>query len=1338
MTGLRELIKASSVGKKLEYKKVSPTLLIGLGGTGKEVLLRLRRRLVTTYGSLDELPFLRFLHCDTDQTRKAREQYDVKQEDDPLWDSVRFRGSEIVNLSIDGGTSRYLDNLGKYPRIARWFPGGDLQKLGDLGEGAGQIRAAGRLTMFHRQTWDDLRGRIEQALDTLRNPDVLTRVDGGFDVDTGELEFVVVASIAGGTGSGTFLDFGYLLKDIAPADRQFGIFFMPGFYKAYGGADRTRANGYAALMELNHYSFGNRFMRDWDGNARTMAPPPYSNIYLLDSANAQGVTVGSGGNEYGAYEMVSDFLFHDYSSGAFAGSKRAARVNLMQYNLAVFSHNYIGEGEVGPNEDALAGDAYPCRFGSFGLARISFPTEAAQSVAAARLSRNVLESWQREELTDPQEELFTRFLCRQDIRFAQGELVRRDGVEVDQHHIDEALLVYSEESGATFASEIWKRARELRMTLENNARKEKGSAFDRERKRLDDLFSGADSEGSDQWGQWVRMIDENARRYGERVRQGLTDGARDIANNSQRGVLEATSLLRELKKLLRNENFDYFDYFNGEAEEWRDAAEEYGFEMDRLGLEIRQHEHAFLFRRADLARDMRWVAADEQSDSFQGIVYRYYFARVMRQVVRRGRWICAEIDTFLGDDSASGKGLIGHYFRLLSGVFQVENRAKQRERYFQKPVSNQFTMSLYRDGDFDQWYENWVGTGSSEKAVVKSVGAQILQEVFKTDSVSAVIEALRRSTPEEIERRMFEICRNYIRSIDEQPDALEMLLDSDRADALGGPEKAVGSALKLAHAWLKKGDRGLGHIDYSGPKSDQRPFIVGRHAADRRHVEKLRRLVEESMPGDLKLGFEDLGELHRGEIVFYQELAGVPVFYSESVTALQGLRETYHGYAAKEELHTERDRYRFGDLVPKTQSEIERYLEALRAIVLGRALGLLTVERRQALTGGVTVEAYEYRRRDIVDQVKHVYLGSEEDAIDLLYRQATDPMNSDREELLRQIDEKITAVKTARQLHVYLLFLDYYMNCVYAPHVDTESVAGHKVETYPPQHLVLTQAKADLSRYTTDEELELIKSELTRLKGGDDVRLSYEDYMRVLEPFGQEAGTYEVFEDSHARRGRSRRAVTLALRLKNLRRSCPVCGDQIDIRAGRCSHCKADLGSPAVCPNPSCSEANVPRDLSRCWRCDAPMPGYEETVQCGACFDFWGRASENPSCPKCGEPLKAPASGGSQYAEAPRSGDEGSQAETEREWKDDDNWEPMSEQQEKAGSSGVGSGTDSDEESARDGAGVGSGEQAKQRAAPSSGEPPLDPVAKEKLVECPHCFEMVSAGEICSECYGDL
>jgi hypothetical protein len=56
----------SSVNEK-QYQGINRTICIGLGGTGRDVLMRIRRLIVDQYKDLSNLPVVSFVHIDTDK-----------------------------------------------------------------------------------------------------------------------------------------------------------------------------------------------------------------------------------------------------------------------------------------------------------------------------------------------------------------------------------------------------------------------------------------------------------------------------------------------------------------------------------------------------------------------------------------------------------------------------------------------------------------------------------------------------------------------------------------------------------------------------------------------------------------------------------------------------------------------------------------------------------------------------------------------------------------------------------------------------------------------------------------------------------------------------------------------------------------------------------------------------------------------------------------------------------------------------------------------------------------------------------------------------------------------
>ena len=1261
---LDAIFQASLPPTPIPEKPVGPTLIVGLGGSGKEVVLRLRRRIVERYGSLSRLPFLRFMHVDTDKTMGASEQYDLRMADDPLYREVQFSMTERIDLTIAGGTAKYVQHLNNFPNVKRWFPSsGKIAHLGDLKDGAGQVRIASRLGFFDASNHQRITGRLEQCRRELSDAAILQQSARlGFNFDATNSRVVIVASLAGGTGGGTFLDMGFLVRRYFPEAERVGILLMPGFFVGYPGGERVRANGYAALMELNHYTFGHTFTADWTTHQNEqMVPPPFSSTYLIDGRNEAGLAIGSNGKEYDVYRMIAEVLYQDYSIGAFAGTKRAVRVNLEQFNLNVYTHNFLNDALRRDNTSShksIVGDTFPCRFGSFGLATIAFPTERVQAACASRLARGILDSWQKDAIDDPLEHLFTKFLTDERVQCAQGRFERRDGAGViDRNDVEEALNVYDAGGGRTFDNFLWQKAQALRVELQATPNGQKAAVLSARRAELDVFFAKEDSENPEEWGVGIRHLDNNMRLYADRVKTAIEAKAAELADDAQYGVTYTLSLLRELKALLRNESFRYMRHFDEQVPQWRDRVQYYAYALDQMQLDLSRHEQEWLFRAADLKRDYEKLVADE-GDEDRGSFFNHFQSRVGKQVAKRGRWICDELDRFLGPDHQGANGLLGRYYELLIGFARVREHLQKKEAYFSKPETSELTLSLFRDGDVDVWYRTWVGESAVEAEALKAVGSQILTEVFEVDRVSAALEKIQRTPAETVEEMILAKCRSFIAAKPQQPDALTMLFDAKRFDIRQRTDM-VRQAYRLAKVWLAPPDQGVEHTGLPPVKTQQRPCLIGFDDAHNvQRAAEFKRLVEEAQtPGDTQPSFQNIGEHHRGMIVFYHELAGVPAFYPSSVTAPLGLRAAYNAFGEKDELHTDKNRFQFGDIIPKQTTEAAQYADALQAFVLARVLGVVSV-RALPPDGDQLSFRYSYMRENGLI-VEDVDLGGEAHAVDYLYRDRQPEHLTHRRYLLQKVEARIQALRKQKKLAVYRLLLDFYMKNVYPPRViDNSGIPDLTMTHYSPEYAVLHQALhrlAQLAGETEAEQDQFRKQFFTIAKRGLQDPLTYQEYRDALAPYCKTAGKYadrpdltvvdharlewrDIFaldivkiDKSEAREPapppRPAAAEEPVVEKRFGERPCPSCGESIDQRAAFCAHCKKTVATLVACPH--CQEPRVPSDLELCWKCGLRMRE-DEQIECPQCFTWRGYEEQYP-CPRCGYDLKtgpsAPAAG---------------------------------------------------------------------------------------------------------------
>lgn len=93
--------------------ELSPSVVVGVGGVGKEILMRLRRMIVESHGKLSNLPVVQFLHMDTDADKAAKQSA-------VLGENISLTGAERISLSdaVAQAVGNDTDSVRKNP--ARW------------------------------------------------------------------------------------------------------------------------------------------------------------------------------------------------------------------------------------------------------------------------------------------------------------------------------------------------------------------------------------------------------------------------------------------------------------------------------------------------------------------------------------------------------------------------------------------------------------------------------------------------------------------------------------------------------------------------------------------------------------------------------------------------------------------------------------------------------------------------------------------------------------------------------------------------------------------------------------------------------------------------------------------------------------------------------------------------------------------------------------------------------------------------------------------------------------------------------------------------------------------
>jgi Tubulin like len=186
----------------VDEKSMVPTVLVGVGGTGYEVLARVRRLVEETYGKLENFPILGFLIIDTDKDYKVNNPEAAGspfKDNEKYW--ARVAGKQAQNI---------VENMGNFPWIQKWFPNELEKSLTALEAGAGQIRACGRFAFFFN--YSDIKKSFNQTVRQLKGHENFMLDRYGIKVGSG-INVFVTGSLSGGTGSGMMLDLGYCIKD---------------------------------------------------------------------------------------------------------------------------------------------------------------------------------------------------------------------------------------------------------------------------------------------------------------------------------------------------------------------------------------------------------------------------------------------------------------------------------------------------------------------------------------------------------------------------------------------------------------------------------------------------------------------------------------------------------------------------------------------------------------------------------------------------------------------------------------------------------------------------------------------------------------------------------------------------------------------------------------------------------------------------------------------------------------------------------------------------------------------------------------------------------------------
>ena len=343
-------------------------LIIGLGGTGGQILSGLRKRIYAETGKKDisGTTNVDYLYVDSSED-------DLNNRSSWTYMGEALHLAPAQKVSIHGMQGGVLERLNAYPGIASFLNEKDRvllqndQVMSIISAGiGGQRRRFGRMLIANNISTNDMDASFVSRL----RDKILQLIAQG----EGSLDFHVCAGLAGGTGSGSIVDVIAQIKKItAPMGNQFRLFlylYIPevlvperhnaGFY---------HANGYAALCELNAISLGNvynptdvsgetdyqtgkvaRLLKDGDA---------FTKAYLFSNFNEENKVLPK---DKKLPEAVADFLF-----------QKTVVPGIMGANGAMGRLESAENDGNAPEKDETGTNVHSREFMTFGIKRIEYP-----------------------------------------------------------------------------------------------------------------------------------------------------------------------------------------------------------------------------------------------------------------------------------------------------------------------------------------------------------------------------------------------------------------------------------------------------------------------------------------------------------------------------------------------------------------------------------------------------------------------------------------------------------------------------------------------------------------------------------------------------------------------------------------------------------------------------------------------------------------------------------------------------------------------------------------------------------------------------------------------------
>jgi len=872
---------------------IIPSLIIGIGGTGKGGVYDIRSRIISKFGSLDKLKVINFLVLDTDIRLS-----DLTEDEGLFKKATKLDAVEHIHLEVKKTRLDEIKNgLNKYfPHYTDWL---NLEALNTthISDGASKIRQRGRLAFYEH--YSEISARINtQARACVSDESRSLTIKAGHKVDEKHLFVYVIGSLIGGTGAGMFIDTGYLIEKVliktpslgGIAVEHMGIFVLPLGELESGTNIDSRASSYASLLEFNHYSDPDTVFKMTlaDHSTFTSNAPPYKFTYFITNQNDKLNL-----DNKKLVQMIGQRVFME-STSKFSEPIQSNRNNL---------------GPFLPLTDLKGCNQNYC---TFGISTLEVPVQTVINSCGAMFLRDV----------------FTEL--------KEGKyLGQTQKLAIDRNFVTQKLASHNmgEQEIKKYLSDI--KGRNLNAIIHNQIEQvdtipmsELLKALGKMEHDMEEGFAEKRAEGSIE-GKFVKDVRENHENFLKTCEGLLGELISDLCNNPEFRMVYATKFFDAIKAYYRELHEKHVRENEGLKQNIEKGKK--AFERCKFGAKELLDDTLLLFWRQPVTKDFLNRVYKNIAKRYLSLKVQYlvncYFIKVMEEINKTVNKIESRLNSF----SLYVDNLIHDYERLIE-IAKKSFVAINGDLIY--PMENKSQGVL---NDFvDEIYKKAIGTDAADKRkfVNAFYTASIVRIIQKDENTKPDIFLLQKDEieKEDMKDGLYLKAKEIIsvRGKLEDIDVVKMFYNqyTDKVDS------------KFIHLHSQSNpfliiDKNAGHYQNEPGKGQHRIGFYNGTNPQEDHHKKFKSLVGARIE-NIKVT-EALGDVdERYQVIFYQEYGAFPLRLWTAIDSLK-VKYEYHMKNVNLPLHNEKKGFQF---IPIDKAAKEDVDELVKIFLIANVPGI--------------------------------------------------------------------------------------------------------------------------------------------------------------------------------------------------------------------------------------------------------------------------------------------------------------------------------------------------------------------------------------------------------------